>query len=127
MRQFSVLFLIFVIGGCAKAPESIAPAYVSPEIYKPYNCDQLAQEQARVSAALAKASQAQEDARSNDIVGVIFLGLPVSTLSGGNVAHQVAQLKGAEKTLRQVMNLKQCAASKSDGRSGQPAVKGSGS
>ena len=38
-----------------------------------------------------------------------LLGLPVSSLSGGNVADQVARHKGEQQTLRQVMTEKRCA------------------
>lgn len=96
------------LAACAKKPESIAPAYVSPMTYKDYSCDQLAEENSRVERALAQASEQQRKARSNDTIGVIFLGLPVSSLSGGNVADQVAQLKGEQKTLQQTMITKNC-------------------
>jgi hypothetical protein len=96
-------------GACAKSPESIAPSYVSPMTYGQYQCDQLGAEAQRVEGALVQVSAQQRQARSNDTVGVIFLGLPVSSLSGGNVADQVARLKGERQTLRQVMTEKRCA------------------
>ena len=99
---------VFTLAACAKAPESIAPAYVSPILYRDLSCKQLGEETARVQSALAVTSQQQRDARTNDTVGVIFLGLPVSTLSGGNVAQQVAQLKGELDTLQQTMTRKNC-------------------
>jgi hypothetical protein len=96
-------------GACAKSPESIAPSYISPMTYGQYQCDQLGAEAQRVEGALVQVSAQQRQARSNDTVGVIFLGLPVSSLSGGNVADQVARLKGEQQTLRQVMTEKRCA------------------
>ena len=93
---------------CAKAPESIAPSYVSPLSYRGYDCSQLAEESVRVSEALMTASEQQRRARANDTLGVIFLGIPVSSLSGGNVASQVGKLKGEEKTIRQVAMEKRC-------------------
>ena len=56
-------------------------------------------ESVRVADALTSASEQQRTARSNDTIGVIFLGLPVSSLSGGNVASQIAALKGEQKTI----------------------------
>jgi hypothetical protein len=106
--SFIICVVTALAAGCAKSPESIAPAYISPLTYQNLACDQLAEEGARVSAALAQASQQQRDARTNDTVGVIFLGLPVSTLSGGNVADQVARLKGEQQTLIQVSTHKRC-------------------
>ena len=76
--------------------------------YGVYECDQLGEESQRVEAALVQVSAQQRQARSNDTIGVILLGLPVSSLSGGNVADQVARLKGEQQTLRQVMIEKRC-------------------
>ena len=94
---------------CATKPEAIAPAYISELQFQPYTCEQVGAEQARVEAALEAASAQQRKARSNDAVAVLFLGVPVSTLSGGNVAGQVAQLKGLQIALQKTANLKDCA------------------
>jgi len=72
------------------------------------DCVQLAEEGRRIDAALTTASAAQNKARSNGTLGVIFLGLPVSTLSGGNVADQIASLKGQKITLEQTQIAKKC-------------------
>ena len=93
---------------CAKKPESIAPAYVSTVPYESWTCTQLAQEVVRVDAALTTASDQQEKARGNDVAGVILLGLPVSSLSGDNIAPQIANLKGQKNAIEQTMILKNC-------------------
>jgi hypothetical protein len=54
------------------------------------------------------ASAQQNEARQADSVGVIFLGLPVSSLSGGNVADQIAHLKGQKETLEQSQIAQNC-------------------
>ena len=100
--------LLVSLGGCAKSPESIAPAYVSPLQYSQLDCKQLSQESARIEQALSQVSEQQRNARTNDTVGVILLGLPVSSLSGGNVSDQVAKVKGEQETLRKVMIEKKC-------------------
>jgi hypothetical protein len=87
-------FILVLFGGCATKPEAIPPSYVSHLGYMNLSADQLAQEQARLVAALSAASDAQRTARSNDIAGVIFLGLPVSSLSGSNQASNIGRLKG---------------------------------
>ena len=101
--------LAIVMAGCAKNPESIAPAYVSPMIYQNWSCAQLAAEHERLNAALATASDQQRKARTNDIVGVALIGLPVSSLSGDNIASQIARLKGEKEAVRKVMIRKNCA------------------
>ena len=94
--------LVFFTISCAVNPESIAPAYVSPMLYRDFNCDQLQAEYARVGHALNTVSAQQRKARSSDVAGVFFLGIPVSSSSGTNVADQVASLKGEKRTIEQV-------------------------
>ena len=96
--------------GCAKAPQSIAPAYISHVPYQEWTCSQLGQEVVRVDAALTQASVQQQKARGNDIVGVILIGLPVSSLSGDNIAPQIANLKGQKNAIEQVLITKNCTA-----------------
>lgn len=89
-------------------PESIPPAYVSYMSYMGWTCDQLAEEQGRLVSALSSASDAQRQARTNDTVGVICIGLPVSSLSGSNQASNIARLKGELEALQKAMIQKNC-------------------
>jgi len=82
------------LAGCAQSPESIQPAYVSAATYSEWSCPQLAEESGHLQTALSQASQQQDDTRTGDTLGVLFLGLPVSSMSGSNVAPEVARLKG---------------------------------
>ena len=95
-------------GRCAKSPEIIAPSYVSEVSYQNWTCGQLAEETGRVSSALAQASSQQENARTADTLGVLLIGLPVSSLSGDNIAPQIANLKGQTEAIRRAMIGKTC-------------------
>ena len=97
-----------ILAGCAKSPESIAPAYISELAYSGWQCSQMAGETARLNAALATASAQLEKARGNDLVGVILIGLPVSSLSGDNIAPEIARLKGEQEAIRKAMMSKRC-------------------
>jgi hypothetical protein len=108
MRKTASVIVAAALCGCAKSPQSISPAYISDITYKPLSCQDLAIESARISQALAAASTQQENARTNDTVGVIFLGLPVSTLSGDNVAPEIARLKGENEAIHRVSMEKHC-------------------
>lgn len=107
-RPAIFLALVAATAACAKKPEDIAPAYVSPTTYQTHSCSQLAAEARRVDVALAEASAAQQQARQNDTVGVIFLGLPTASLSGSNIAPQIATLKGQKQTIEQTQITKNC-------------------
>jgi len=102
------LGLALIIMGCATAPDKIAPTYVSGLQYQSLDCEQIGEETRLVEGALATASEAQKKARSNDTIGVIFLGLPVSSLSGSNQASHIANLKGQLAALGKINVVKKC-------------------
>jgi starvation-inducible outer membrane lipoprotein len=96
------------LAACASTPESIAPAYVSEMTYQNWTCDQLSEEMGRLNGAYANVADQQHKARNNDTVGVILLGLPVSSLSGQNVSAQVATVKGNQVAVERSATLKNC-------------------
>lgn len=102
--------LALLVSSCAKAPDSIAPSYVSVVPYQDYTCQQLGSEAAHISDALTTASAQQEKARTNDVVGVLLIGLPVSSLSGDNIAPEIGHLKGQQEAVRQASQQKNCSA-----------------
>ncbi len=104
------LIILGLLAGCAASPEAISAAYISPTTYDDWSCDKLALEARRLDAAYASAAAQQKKARTNDTVGIILLGLPVSSMSGGNVAPQIADLKGRKNTLEQTQITNNCIA-----------------
>jgi hypothetical protein len=108
ITAFGTAISVLFLSACAKSPDSIAPAYVSEVGYQNWSCAQLAEESARLSTALASASVQQENARTNDTVGVILIGLPVSSLSGDNIAPEIARLKGETEAVRKASMSKSC-------------------
>jgi hypothetical protein len=104
----ALLIATAALSACATRPENIAPAYVSGNIYQTYTCAQLGEEEGRLNVALAQATTAQRKARSSDTWGIILLGLPVSSLSGSNMAGEVGRLKGELQTVQQVTIKRWC-------------------
>lgn len=103
-----VVAVAAALGACAKSPESISASYVSEVGYQAWSCQQLSEETLRLSSAYATAAQQQEKARTNDVVGVILIGLPVSSMSGDNIAPEIARLKGEQEAVRKAMVIKNC-------------------
>jgi hypothetical protein len=106
--KLTCVLVIAALAGCAQSPDSIQPAYVSTIPYESWTCQQLGGEHLHLSTALATASVQQESARSGDVAGIILLGLPVSSMSGGNIAPQIALYKGQQEAVRQVLGRKAC-------------------
>jgi len=109
-----------LLGGCAQSPEAIQPAYVSSIPFESWSCDQLGQEQSHLDSALATASVQQSQARTNDVVGVLLIGLPVSSMSGENIAPQIARLKGEQDAVRRAMLRKGCGSNAQSERAVSP-------
>ena len=59
-----------IIAGCAKSPDSIQAAYVSPLTYDQYTCEQLAAEAQRVSARAAEVMGVQQKKATGDAVAM---------------------------------------------------------
>lgn len=111
MRNWMALvagIVVITLSGCAQSPESIQPAYVSSIPYDGWTCTQLAEEGAHLDSALATASAQQSQARSNDIAAVILVGLPLASMSGGNIAPQIALYKGQQEAVRLASTRKSC-------------------
>ncbi len=110
IKTISLLGIAAFLAACATAPENITPQYVSSVQYQELTCKQLGMELSRHEEALTVASSQQKKARTNDTLGVLFLGLPVSSLSGSNKASYIAQLKGQIEAMNQVATTKNCTA-----------------
>lgn len=108
MRIATVIAMAAMLAACAKNPDSISAQYISDVTYRPLTCQDLSVESARTNAALARASTQQENARTNDTVGVLLIGIPVSSLSGDNIAPEIARYKGELEAINRVQAQKKC-------------------
>jgi hypothetical protein len=84
---------VSLLSACASRPESIHASYVSHEKYTGLSCAELATRKTDTRAELDKYSRMQDSKANTDAVGVFFLALPFSKLSGDHEAD-VARLKG---------------------------------
>ena len=105
----AVSALVAGLAGCAKNPDAIAPISMPANAYGGLSCEQLVTEHRRSSAALAAVSQQQKQAATGDAVGVFLIGVPVSSLSGGDKEGLVAQHKGEIVAIEGAMRSQQCA------------------
>ena len=96
------------LAACAKNPDAIAPISMPVNAYAGLSCEQLSTEHQRSSAALSAVSQQQKQAATGDAVGVFLIGVPVSSLSGGDKEGLVAQHKGEIVAIDGAMRAQQC-------------------
>jgi hypothetical protein len=113
MRIMFVATLCAYLGACASASSDIPPAYVSPVMYQPYTCAQLAQEAQAVSAHAATLSGAQDQKRTNDAIATtaaVVIFWPAAFFVGGDkqTAAELAQMKGQMVAIEQASIQKKC-------------------
>jgi hypothetical protein len=82
-----------LMSACAQSPGSIEPVSMGAA-YSGVSCEQASIEYASASNALAALSSKQKGAVAGDAVGVLLIGVPVSSLTGGDVSGQIALEKG---------------------------------
>ena len=88
------LALALALSACAKNPDAITAMSMPPNAYAGLSCEQLASERSKSAAALDAVSQQQRSAVTGDAVGVFLIGVPMSSLTGGDKEGFVAQHKG---------------------------------
>lgn len=82
------------LAACAKNPDAIPAISMPTAAYSGMTCEQLATEYIRASTALAQVETQQRQAATGDAVGVFLIGVPLSSLGGGDKEGLVAQYKG---------------------------------
>ena len=111
--RIAMLVMGIVLSGCASKSSEITAAYVSPISYQSYTCQQLGMEAQAISAKAAELSGAQDQKRTNDQIATgvaIVVFWPAAFLVGGDgqVAAQLAQLKGQLNAVEQASIQKKC-------------------
>lgn len=93
---------------CAPSPDTIQPAVIPASTYDGYSCSQLRGLKDRIALELESAVSRQQSAATNDIWGVVLIGLPVASMGGGNQAPQIASLKGQRATVSGLLAQRNC-------------------
>lgn len=83
-----------VLANCAANPEDIAAADIGTGMYRGQSCEQLAEQRLAYTQRLEALSAEQSSARTGDTVGVILLGLPLSSMSGNDRETDIAVTRG---------------------------------
>jgi Fe-S cluster assembly scaffold protein SufB len=118
MRAYTANML-FAIGcaasmaGCASRSENVSAAYVSPNAYQSYSCEQIRAEASRVSSRAAAAtgtqnSKATSDAVTTGVAVVLFWPAAFFIKGDGAGAAELSRLKGEMEALEQASVQKKC-------------------
>jgi hypothetical protein len=104
----AILFCLLL--GCATPPERIVATAVPDEIYAGHSCSQLKVDRAEAALAISTLSQQQASAVTGDTVGVLMVGLPLSSMGGNDVGAKLGEMKGRLVAIDTVIAEKKCLA-----------------
>lgn len=88
-----------VLGACAPGPNAVAPAAYPASAFEKMSCTQAQKEYAAVTAEVEALSQKQRNAATGDAIGVFLIGVPASSVFGGDVQGDLSVAKGKKLAL----------------------------
>jgi hypothetical protein len=84
---------LVALGACAKQPGKIAPVSIG-DAYSNISCKRAASLYDAEAAKVPGLVASQKSAVAGDAVGVFLLGVPMSSLSGGDLEGEISTTKG---------------------------------
>nr|WP_314094223.1 hypothetical protein [uncultured Shinella sp.] len=108
-NMIAVAITAALVTSCAKRPDAIVPVDIPMAAYGNLNCEQLGQEYVKEQSNLAALSKQQNQAATGDAFGVFLIGVPASSLTGGDKEGQIAVSKGKATAIEFSMKAKSCA------------------
>lgn len=103
-----------IVSACATHPNDIQASYVSPMTYSAYTCDQIREENLRVTARVNEVTGAQRSRANRDTaamtVGLVLFWPALFFMANGDQKDELSRLKGEYDALQLAGTQKQCAA-----------------
>lgn len=109
----AALCAALTIGACATHPNNISAQYVSPMTYANYTCDQLREENLRVTHRVTELTASQRRRANNDTaafaVGMVLFWPALFFMANGDQKEELGRLKGEYDAIQLTGTQKQCA------------------
>lgn len=93
MKYFLALAALPMLTACAAGPDAIAPVSMG-NAFAAMHCQQATHELAAERQTLEALSAKQRGAQIGDAIGVFLIAVPMSSLTGGDKAGDIAASKG---------------------------------
>ncbi|SHL75477.1 hypothetical protein [Roseibium suaedae] len=97
-----------VLSSCAKRPDAIVPVDIPMAAYTNLSCFEIEKNLAEERVTLARLSSEQNQAANGDAFGVFLVGVPVSSVTGGDKEGMVAASKGKVQAMELAKASKGC-------------------
>jgi hypothetical protein len=95
MKRLPILLLTATLAACAPRPDAIAPVSMAGA-FDGTACTQARTMLATEQDTLASLSAAQNQAATGDLISVVLIGVPVSSLSGEDRAASKGKIAALE-------------------------------
>ncbi|EJK82897.1 hypothetical protein G6M87_03905 [Rhizobium rhizogenes] len=107
-RKILAAIVLLPLAACAKRPDAIVPTDIPMAAYSNLNCPELTTELLKEQNNLASLSKQQNSAATGDAVGVFLIGVPASSLTGGDKEGVISVSKGKVLAIQNTMKAKGC-------------------
>ncbi|WP_113358105.1 hypothetical protein [Rhizobium sp. SYY.PMSO] len=106
-KQFAVIALL-PLAACAKRPDAIVPTEIPMAAYSNLDCTGLTRELNAEQGKLTSLSKQQNNAANGDAFGVFLIGVPMSSVTGGDKEGVISVTKGKVLSIQNTMKAKGC-------------------
>ncbi|WP_152093864.1 hypothetical protein [Rhizobium dioscoreae] len=106
-KQFAVIVLL-PLAACAKRPDAIVPTEIPMAAYSNLDCVGLTRELNTEQGKLTALSKDQNNAANGDAFGVFLVGVPMSSVTGGDKEGLISVTKGKVLSIQNTMKAKGC-------------------
>ena len=93
MKRMLLISALALVAACAQSPDAIAPVSMAGA-FEGVSCQQARTMLIEERQTLAALESQQRSAVAGDAFGVFLIGVPVSSLTGGDKAGMIAASKG---------------------------------
>lgn len=90
---------VLALGACAPGYDSIAPVTAPAGSYDGLSCSEARAESLAITQRLSALAAQQNSAVTGDAVGVFLIGVPMSSLTGGDKQGVIAAEKGKQQAI----------------------------
>lgn len=87
------------LAACAPGPNAVAPASYPAGAFDKMSCSRAQEEYKAATAEVQALSQKQRSAATGDAIGVFLIGVPASSVFGGDVQGELSVAKGKKLAL----------------------------
>ena len=100
MKKIIILLILVILSGCANKPEYVGEKEVPMELYLTNNCYILNENIRNQTEHVKTLTLKQETTANLDAGWVLFIGLPLGSMSDGDVEEELSTAKGELTAMR---------------------------